>query len=93
MNTDLAIKTILFAAAASLSLIAGAYAGSEGYQSGPSRPIVGSTALVATGSEAYQMPSAAGTSQTSSFVLRDVGSEATPIFFGEATASSVTANR
>jgi hypothetical protein len=50
MNTDLAIKTILFA----------------------------------TGSEAYQMPSAAGTSQTSSFVLRDVDPDDRPVDWHQA---------
>jgi hypothetical protein len=88
------MRAILFAAAASVSLIAGnAYAASENYESGPSRPIFGSPALVATGSEAFQMHSGDGMRQASSFVLRDVGSESTPIFSGVVTAPSVTAHR
>ena len=88
------MKMILFAAAAGLPLIAStAYADSESYQYGPSYPIVSSPAVIATGSEGYQLPSAMTVTNSANVVLRDVGSEATPVFSGTPGSPSMVARR
>ncbi|MBV8093914.1 MAG: hypothetical protein JOY71_25120 [Acetobacteraceae bacterium] len=88
------MKLILFATALGLPLIAGtAYADSEGYQGGASYPIVSSPARIDTGSSDYQLPSAMAVRETPNVVLRDAGSEATPVFSGMAASPNTVARR
>ena len=75
-------------AALAVTLAAGAAFADDSYPVGVSRPLVASAPTDPTGSEAYPIASGSNSMTTESRVVaRDTGSDATPLFAGQAAIS------
>jgi hypothetical protein len=82
------MKAMLYAAAISLPLFAApAFAGSEGYESGPASAISAASPFVETGSDGYQSLGRQNATVGANVAIRDSGSEAMPLFQGQAGSS------